>query len=57
VSEKHGNFIVGSEGATAADVRALIEEVRRRVKERTGTDLELEIKIIEAEEDYTPCSV
>jgi UDP-N-acetylmuramate dehydrogenase len=51
VSEKHGNFIVGSEGATAADVRALIGEIRRRVKERTGTDLELEIKIIEPEDD------
>lgn len=48
VSEKHANFIVGSEGATAADVLALIEEIRRRVKERTGIDLELEIKIIES---------
>lgn len=47
VSEKHANFIVSSEGATAADVLALIEEIRRRVKERTGTDLELEIKIVE----------
>ena len=47
VSEKHANFIVGSEGATAADVVALIEEVRRRIKETTGATLELEIKILD----------
>lgn len=48
VSEKHGNYMVASEGATAEDVLKLIEIVRRRIKERFGTDLELEIKIIDA---------
>ncbi len=47
VSEKHANFIVASEGATASDVLALIEEVQRRIKEATGATLELEIKIID----------
>jgi UDP-N-acetylmuramate dehydrogenase len=49
VSEKHANYIVGSEGATAEDVLRLIAEVRRRVKEQTGAELELEVKVIEEE--------
>jgi UDP-N-acetylmuramate dehydrogenase len=48
VSEKHANFIVAPEAATAEDVLRLIAEVRRRVKEKTGADLELEIQIVEA---------
>lgn len=46
VSEIHANYIVAEEGATARDVHALIDEVRRRVRESTGADLELEVKII-----------
>ena len=46
VSEKHANFIVASEGATANDVLTLIAEVKRRVKAQTGADLALEIKIL-----------
>lgn len=44
VSPKHGNFIVNTGGARAADVLALIEEVRARVAERSGIELELEVK-------------
>jgi UDP-N-acetylmuramate dehydrogenase len=47
VSEKHGNFIVNRGGARAADVFALIAEVRTRVAERTGIELELEVKVWE----------
>ncbi|NLG85308.1 MAG: UDP-N-acetylmuramate dehydrogenase, partial [Firmicutes bacterium] len=46
VSELHANFIVNLGGATAADVLALIELVRARVRERTGILLEPEIEII-----------
>ncbi len=46
VSEKHAGFIVNTGGATCADVLALIEEVRRRVKERTGIELEPEVKTL-----------
>lgn len=45
VSEKHGNFIV-NEGATAADIEALIDLVRARVRSRTGVDLEPEVRIV-----------
>lgn len=46
VSEKHANFIVNLGGATAADVLALIELVRRAVEERTGILLEPEIRVV-----------
>ena len=46
VSEKHCNFLVNAGGATAADLEALGEEVRRRVREATGISLEWEIRRI-----------
>ena len=46
VSEKHCNFLINTGGATAAELEALGEEVRRRVKEMTGVTLEWEIRRI-----------
>jgi UDP-N-acetylmuramate dehydrogenase len=48
VSDRHANYILNTDGATAADVLRLIGEVRARVEERTGIDLEPEIKLIGA---------
>ena len=42
VSERHANFIYNTGGATAGDIISLIDEVRRRVLEKTGVYLELE---------------
>ena len=47
VSPKHAGFVVNTGGATCADVYALIELVRARVREETGVDLEPEIKIVD----------
>jgi UDP-N-acetylmuramate dehydrogenase len=44
VSEKHCNFLVNTADATAADIEALGEEVRARVKAKSGIALEWEIK-------------
>jgi UDP-N-acetylmuramate dehydrogenase len=44
VSEKHCNFLINTGNASSADIEALGEEVRRRVKEKFGIDLEWEIK-------------
>jgi len=44
VSEKHTNFLINTGDATAADLEALGEEVRRRVQEKSGISLEWEIK-------------
>jgi len=46
VSPQHCNFLVNTGGATAADLEALGEEVRRRVREDSGITLEWEIRRI-----------
>ena len=46
VSEKHCNFLINLGTATAADIEALGEEVRRRVLEQSGVRLEWEIRRI-----------
>ncbi len=46
VSQKHANFLINTGNATAADVEALGEEVRRRVHARFGILLEWEIRRI-----------
>jgi UDP-N-acetylmuramate dehydrogenase len=48
VSPIHANYIVNTGGATAADVRAVIDHVRTTVRDRFGIDLRLEVKIIES---------
>ena len=44
VSEKHCNFLINTGGATATDIEDLGEDVRARVKEKFGIELEWEIK-------------
>ncbi len=44
VSEKHANFLINTGSATSIDIEALGEEVRRRVKARSGVDLQWEIQ-------------
>ena len=46
VSEKHAGFVINIGGATCADVLALMAEVRRRVKERSGVELEPEVRVV-----------
>ena len=46
VSELHSNFLIGLDGATAADIEKLGETVRERVKATSGIALEWEIKRI-----------
>lgn len=45
VSPLHGNFVVNRGRATAEEVLALIEEVHDLVAQRTGIDLEREVKV------------
>jgi UDP-N-acetylmuramate dehydrogenase len=47
VSTVHGNFLINGSQATAQDMQALIAEVQRQVKEKTGYDLEPEVRIIQ----------
>lgn len=44
VSEKHCNFLINHGAASADDLEQLGEDVRQRVKEKTGIDLQWEIR-------------
>jgi UDP-N-acetylmuramate dehydrogenase len=46
VSEKHAGFVVNRGGATASDVKKLLEDVQKTVLDRSGVLLEPEIKIL-----------
>ena len=44
VSEKHTNFLINTGAATASDIEKLGEEVRRRVFDKSGVQLQWEIR-------------
>jgi UDP-N-acetylmuramate dehydrogenase len=46
VSEVHANFIVADQGSTAKDVWQLVNHVRRLVADRTGVELEPEVRFL-----------
>ena len=46
VSERHANFFVAHEGATANDLFRLVSEVRRRIRDEAGIDLVPEIRFL-----------
>ena len=46
VSEKHAGFVINRNQATPEDIRALIEEVQKRVWETSGVCLEPEVKFL-----------
>src|SRR6266849_5280361 len=46
VSTMHGNFIVNEGGATAADVKRLIERVQVEVRRRFNIELETEVEMV-----------
>ena len=50
VSYKHANFFVAGPNATSDDIRRLVREVKSRVFEETGTNLEPEIQFVGFEE-------
>jgi UDP-N-acetylmuramate dehydrogenase len=52
VSHKHANFFVAGPEATAADIRRLVDVVKDRVFQETGTNLEPEIQFVGFEDDH-----
>jgi UDP-N-acetylmuramate dehydrogenase len=46
VSELHANFILTGDGAKAADVEQLIHLIRETVKQKTGVELETEVRVV-----------
>lgn len=46
ISERHANFFVADESATAQDVHDLVSEVKRTVLDTSGVDLQPEVRFI-----------
>lgn len=46
VSEKHCGFVINRDHAAASDIMTLCEEVKRRVREHSGVELEMEVKTL-----------
>ena len=46
ISKKHCNFFVNNGNAKSLDIENLIKKVKKKVHEKTGENLELEIKIV-----------
>ena len=46
ISQKHCNFFVNNGNANSSDIENLIKKVQKKVYEKTGVNLELEIKIV-----------
>ena len=46
ISQKHCNFFENNGNAKSKDIENLINKVKKKVQEKTGVDLELEIKIV-----------
>ena len=46
ISNKHCNFFVNNGNAKSSDIEKLINKVKQNVIDKTGINLELEIKII-----------
>ena len=44
MSQKHANFLIAHDGATAADIETLGENIRALVKAKSGVELEWEVK-------------
>ncbi len=47
VSEKHAGFVVNRGGATCEDILTLVDRVRNIVREKTGVELEMEVKLLQ----------
>lgn len=46
VSEVHANFVVNRGGGSASDVLSLVDRVRDRVRQDSGVELELEVRVV-----------
>ena len=46
VSEKHPNYIVNRGSATSSDVLKLIAQVKEKIQEQFGVELEVEVTVV-----------
>jgi UDP-N-acetylmuramate dehydrogenase len=46
ISQKHANFFINDDEATAEDIRALFAEAWNSVREQFGVEMELEVELV-----------
>lgn len=46
VSPKHAGFVINTGSATCGDILRLIEEIQKEVRDQTGVELELEVRLL-----------
>ncbi|MCA9926923.1 MAG: hypothetical protein KC419_00545, partial [Anaerolineales bacterium] len=46
ISEKHANFFVNDEDATAEEIRTLIAEAWHTVRDQFGVEMDLEVEMV-----------
>ena len=54
VSEKHAGFVVNHGGATAEEVRFLICQVQKKIRDQFGVHMEPEVRFLGFEDEVTP---
>ena len=52
LSDMHSNFIINEGSCSSNDIETLGENIKKKVKDSFGVDLEWEIKIIGSKEKY-----
>ena len=54
VSEKHAGFVINQGGATAEEVRFLIRQVQKKVRDQFGVTLETEVRFLGFDDEVQP---
>ena len=54
VSDKHAGFVVNHGGATAEEVRFLICQVQKKIRDQFGVHMEPEVRFLGFEDEVTP---
>ena len=54
VSEKHAGFVVNHGGATAEEVRFLISQVQKKIRDQFGVHMEPEVRFLGFDNEVTP---
>lgn len=54
VSQQHANFIVNLGGASSIDVLTLIKQIRQRIRDQIGFELDCEVRYVNPQGDVSP---
>jgi UDP-N-acetylmuramate dehydrogenase len=57
ISRQHANFIVNLGGASSMDILTLIKQVRQRVREKIGFELDCEVRYVQIDGKLVPAHI